>query len=234
MTTTTEWRTEFNLLYNNILSNQAPGLNDYEISSVLTAAEEEVVITLYSGRRLSPFESTEELTQYLSKLVKQATLTQEADLSNMKICAKSHLYLLPDDLWFKTYEGVTVIDDSLACNGSNTRDLIVTPVTQDEFERTYNNPFKGQGKRRVLSLTPADGVVEIVTDYDIVKYVVRYMRRPKPIIISDLYDTGLSINGETDEQPCELHEALHRVILERAVQMARGIWENTVQSQSRQ
>ena len=55
MNTTTEWRIEFDLLYNNILSDQAPGLNDYERSVILTQAQEEVVITLYSGRRLEPF-----------------------------------------------------------------------------------------------------------------------------------------------------------------------------------
>lgn len=233
MTTTTEWRTEFDLLYNNILSDQAPGLNDYERSVVLTLAQEEIVITLYSGRRLEPFESTEEVTEYLSTLVKQVTLTQEKEVTE-KIHQDSHFYALPNDLWFKTFEKAVIRDDSLNCKGSKDREVIIVPVTQDEFDRTVNNPFKWHNSERVLSLTPSRFTTELISKYSIVKYIVRYLRKPNPIILSDLSGTGLSINGKTAEMTCELHEALHRSILERAVQLARDIWENTVQSQSRQ
>lgn len=234
MDNTTEWRTEFNLLYNNIMSDQAPGLNDYEVSCVLTQAQEELIITLYSGRRLEPFESTEELTQYLSPLVNQVTLTQEKQVSDsLKISSNSHFFDLPQNLWFKTFEKAIVRDDSLNCRGSKEREMIVVPVTQDEFIRTKENPFKGNNERRVLSLTPNRFITELVTKYEIVKYIVRYLRKPNPIILSDLSGTGLTINGQTSESTCELHEAIHRSILERAVQLARGIWENTVQSQSR-
>ena len=41
--TTDEFANEFDILYNNILSNQAPPLNGYEKSSFLTKAEYEVV-----------------------------------------------------------------------------------------------------------------------------------------------------------------------------------------------
>lgn len=233
MTTTTEWRTEFDLLYNNILSDQAPGLNDYERSVLLTQAQEEIVITLYSGRRLEPFESTEELTQYLSSLVKQVILTEETN-SSERISSDSHLFTLPSDLWFITLERAKVSDNSLNCKGTKEREVIVTPVTQDELDRTINNPFKWHNSRRVLSLTPSAFTRELISKYNIVEYIVRYLRKPKPIILSNLSNRGLSINGETSEMTCELHEALHRSILERAVQLARGIWENTVQSQSRQ
>lgn len=232
MNTTTEWRTELDLLYNNILSDQAPGLNDYERSVILTQAQEEVVITLYSGRRLEPFESTEEVTEYLSNLVKQVTLTTEKSGSE-KISSDSHFYTLPSDLWFKTFEKAVIRDDSLDCKGTKEREVIVVPVTQDEYDRTVNNPFKWHNSRRVLSLTPTMFTTELISKYDIVKYIVRYLRKPNPIILSDLTN-GLSINGETRQMTCELHSALHRTILERAVQIARGIWENTVQSQSRQ
>ena len=233
MNSVTEWRTEFDLLYNNILSDQAPGLNDYEISVLLTQAQEETVISLYSGRRIESFESTEELTQYLSSLVKQVTITEETEATE-KINSNSHFFALPTDLWFITFEKAKVEDDSLNCNGSKERDVIIVPVTQDELDRTVNNPFKWHNSKRVLSLSPSALVRELISKYKITEYTVRYLRRPKPIILSDLSDKGLSINGETSEMTCELHEALHRTILSRAVQLARGIWENTVQTQSRQ
>ena len=41
--TTQEFSLEFDLLYNNISSNQAPGLTEYEKSTFLTQAQEEIV-----------------------------------------------------------------------------------------------------------------------------------------------------------------------------------------------
>lgn len=45
-----EFSNEFDVLYNNIMSNAAPGLNEYEKSVFLTQAQEELVVNLYSGR----------------------------------------------------------------------------------------------------------------------------------------------------------------------------------------
>lgn len=41
--TTQEFSNEFDVLYNNIMSNQAPGLDEYEKSIFLTKAQEELV-----------------------------------------------------------------------------------------------------------------------------------------------------------------------------------------------
>lgn len=230
MNGTTEWRTEFDLLYNNIMSNQAPSINDYEASVVLTQAEEEIVVTLFTGRRLHPFESTEEVTQYLAPLVEQCVLTTPMSVQqDAKLNKNSYFFKLPDNLWFKTLERVTIADDALSCNGSSERQVTVVPVTQDEYDRTINNPFKWGNDRRVIALTPEEKVVELISSYKINSYLLRYLRRPKPIILTDLSGTGLSINGETSEQDCELHEALHRSILVRAVEIAKSIWANSAQ-----
>ena len=44
-----EFSDEFDILYNNINSNQAPGLNDYEKSIFLTKAQEELILSYYSN-----------------------------------------------------------------------------------------------------------------------------------------------------------------------------------------
>lgn len=41
--TTTEFSNEFDILYNNITSNQAPGLDEYEKSVFLTRAQEDIL-----------------------------------------------------------------------------------------------------------------------------------------------------------------------------------------------
>lgn len=233
MKTTTEWRTEFDLLYNNLLSNQAPSLNDYEVSVLLTQAQEEIVITLYSGRRLQPFESTEEVKEYLSPLVKQVVLEPASNIAETaKINLDSYFFQLPEDLLFKTFEKATIANNTLLCKGSAEREVNVVPITQDEYDRTVENPFKRSNERRVLSLLSGNRTSELISRYPVINYTVRYVKKPRPIILSNLAGTGLSINGETAERTCELHEGIHRSILSRAVELGKSIWLNTSQQTS--
>ena len=55
-----EFSSEFDILYNNIMSNKAPGLDDYEKSFFLTQAQEILVLTYYNGNNPSndSFEKT--------------------------------------------------------------------------------------------------------------------------------------------------------------------------------
>ena len=45
--TNNEFSNEFDVLYQNIASNQAPGLDAYEKSVFLTMAQEQIVLELY-------------------------------------------------------------------------------------------------------------------------------------------------------------------------------------------
>lgn len=47
--TITEFSDQFDVLYNNITSNQAPGLNEYEKSLFLTKAEKEIVKNYFTA-----------------------------------------------------------------------------------------------------------------------------------------------------------------------------------------
>ena len=68
MESATEWRNEFDILYNSINSEVAPALDDYELSVLLTTAQEQVVRSIYSGT-YEGFESTEEARRALDVLV---------------------------------------------------------------------------------------------------------------------------------------------------------------------
>ena len=72
-------------------------------------------------------------------------------------------------------------------------------------------------------------VVEVIGRYnpDGTKvYKLRYIRRPKPIILVNLetVDNNLSINGEVSESPCELPEHIHEEILQRAIEIAKATY----------
>lgn len=158
---------------------------------------------------------------------------------------KSTLFALPDDVWFITYESVATAaqEGSPACDGGKSIIQDVIPVTQDEFHKIKRNPFRGPSFRRALRLDlsdrtsetktikdeegnvirteqiPQSDVVEIISKYDIDSYYVRYIKKVEPIILVDLPEP-LKINGKDKACGCQLHEAIHRNILELAVRMA--------------
>ena len=190
--------------------------NEYEKSYFLTKAQDELVIALYNGRNVSgeSFESTEELRRYLSNLVKEARLQPITNTSGLVIGigSNSKFFTLPQDLWYITYETVDI--DGARCSALSPMD--VYPVTQDDYNKTKRNPFRGANDRRALRLDLSDGVIEIVCKYIVKDYYVRYLRKPKPIVLVNM-PNNLTIDGVGKKSKCELHEALHQRILERAV-----------------
>lgn len=192
--------------------------NEYEKSMFLTKAQEDIVIELYNGRNpsLDSFEKTEEIRRYLSNLVKTYT-TNTKEEGQIGISKNSVFFKLPEDLWFITYEAVNLKDDKLGCMDGE--GISVVPITHDEYHRIKKNPFREANERRALRLDLNDEMVEIVSKYNVDSYLVRYVSKPNPIILIKLPD-GLSINGISDKTECELIPAIHRTILERAVEAA--------------
>lgn len=134
--TNEEFSNEFDILINNI--NVGLEFDEYEKSVYLTKAQEEVVEGLYTGKITGDsFEGTEQLRRYLADLVKTAILPcnkAPKGLSNNSVFA-----VLPDDLWFITYESVALNGDAPCIKG---KEIQVVPVTQDEYHRIKGNPFR--------------------------------------------------------------------------------------------
>ena len=218
--TNQEFSNEFDILYNNIASNQAPGLDEYEKSVFLTTAQEGLVLELISGNNPlgDSFEKTEEVRRYLNDIVKTTEMTKYEGSDIIKLTNKSTLYNIPEDLWYTTYETVKLQDTNLKC--TSYENIEVVPVTQDEFSSIIKNPFRKPSANRVLRLD-VDGKVELVSDYNIQSYTVRYIKRLEPIILDDL-PNGLTIKGESKETNCKLNPALHDAILAKAVKLAKA------------
>lgn len=218
--TTQEFSNEFDILYNNIMSNSAPGLNEYEKSIFLTQAQEALVLDIYRGKfDENSFESTEEVSDYINTLVRQSKITDTVEGNG--ISTNSVFYQLPNDIWFITYESVILRDNNLDCK--NGQEVIVKPITQDEYYSISKNPFRGANDRRVLRLL-SDNKVELISKYRIESYLIRYLSKPEPIILDNLSTYGVTINGESKITECKLNPAVHRILLNRAVQLAKSIW----------
>lgn len=219
--TTQEFSSEFDILYNNIMSNSAPGLDEYEKSVLLTQAQEQLILDIYSGTSMDSFESTEEMKEYLDVLVQQDNLTVSTeDIKGLSPSSK--FYNKPEDLWFITYETAILKDASNSCL-KNGKTSLVIPVTQDEYYHLMENPFRRPNMDRVFRLLK-DNKIELISSYPIDSYTIRYIRKPNPIILTDLTEYNTKIDGESDVKNCELSPAIHRVILVKAVQLAKSLW----------
>lgn len=200
-------------------------LDEYEKSLFLTNAQEEVALSLYNGRNssLQGFEETEEMRRYLSSLVCEARLDPitTSNGNPLGIDSNSKFFTLPDGtedlpaVWFVTYESVVLSEGK--CEGHT--NMQVVPVTQDEYHRIKQNPFRGANDRRALRLDLSDNIVEIVCKYPISKYYIRYLKQLEPIILTKL-DAKTQLRGCITPMTSELPESLHQKILNRAVEMA--------------
>lgn len=223
--TTQEFSNEFDTLLNSYSTVPPYGdenkldttLDEYEKSVFLTKAQEEIVVESYTGKNQfgESFERTEEIRRYLSDLVKTVVLSDKLT-GHVGLSKTSMFFQLPENVWFITYESATLKDERLGCLDGE--EATIVPVTQDEYYRIAKNPFRGPSKGRAVRLDIGDGVIEIISDYNIDKYLVRYLSRPKPIVLVDLSE--LSVNGIKVRTECELNPVIHRAILERAVRLA--------------
>lgn len=218
--TTEEFSNEFDVLLNSYITINQDSfkLDEYEKSVLLTESQEAVIKELYSGKLAGEgFEETEEIRRGLDSLVNTIELPSK-DISKYKMSDKSQFFQLPPDIWFITYESALLSDESLGCK-NNTR-VIVIPIRQDEYHSVESNPFRGPSDKRVLRIDTGSSIVELISKYNIKSYFVKYLSKPKPIILQDISNENLTINGEKLKMGCKLNESLHRTILEGAVALA--------------
>jgi len=208
--------------------------NEYEKSLYLTSEQEKLVIALYSGGgSYGGFELTEQIRRDLETLLSEASVEPSDSAFTEHIVANSQFFKLPKELWYIVYEAGKYADDSNNCPSKQEHGypVEVVPVTYDEFHRIKGDPFRGPTKRRALRLDKGTGTlepgstetaeplfVEVVPKYPLGKYYIKFIRRPDPIILTDL--DGVTINDVSDVTGCKLHSSLHRLILEGAVRAA--------------
>ena len=118
---------------------------------------------------------------------------------------------------FITYESVKLESKDDSC--INNKVIKVQPVTQDEFHKIKENPFRGANDNRALRLDIEGNIVEIVSNQNIKEYLVRYVKRPSPIILVKLEPT-LSIENKQEITPSEVNPILHSKIVNYAVRLA--------------
>lgn len=124
---------------------------------------------------------------------------------------------LPSNLLFVLNEKVIDVD------GKN---YVVVPINYREYDRqmsrAYTQPLKKQAWRLFndsnAELLKAELIPVRGTTID--SYKVRYIRRPRPIVLVDLTADDLDIEGTSIPTDCELNPIIHLDILNKAVELA--------------
>lgn len=210
---------DFQLVYNNLASNLAPGLSKYEISVYLTKALHTFVDTYAPN-----FEIHEGVRKVLHELVTPDSIDPESNTpANITPMSNTSMFFkIPDDCIRIVHEGLSAKADAPNCTRKSK--LKITPVTYDTFDEVYENPYKFTEDRALrLDLTSGNTntrYVEIVTKNPnyISKYNIRYVRKPKPIILESL--TGKTIDGVYAETECELNPFYDKDIIRIAAELA--------------
>lgn len=253
---TREFETSFDVLYNSISSNKAPSLNSYEKSVFLTKAQDEIVKSYFfsSGEGLKGFDGNQKRQIDFSYLLVNMAGTYDGTNVVPQIDHRSYIFKLPSNMQilFIVNEAIQFVYNSGASVYESRQ---VVPISYDEYtrlmQRPYKEPLKNQAwrllhQREETSATPPviSHMAEIVLnstdieDYSLgdksdlnvnghMKYMLRYVKRPRPIILTNLntaYGPNLKIHGIQAETQCELDESVHEEILQRAVELAKATW----------
>jgi hypothetical protein len=227
--TNREFRNQFDISYNAIASNSAPGIDDYELSVYLTKAQLEIIKNYYdplSNRKQKGFEATEKRRRDLGQLVKDYK-TIDTISNSFNISSEAKFYIVPEDLFLITNEKAKITSEDCY----NNKILKIKPMSYDEYNIQIDNPFEKPNEKEAWRLDLSNinnlKVVEIISPYNILgslEYQIRYIKYPKPIIITNLNTTfpsdNLTIDGIFAETPCELNTEVCREILDRAVLLA--------------
>lgn len=137
--TNSELSNEFDVLYNNITSNQAPGLNEYEKSVFLTKAQSQLVNEYFNNRTDGfggGFDGSQKRQYDFSSLTRVANLfeinTFKERISDLeKLDRRSKVYLFPYNYYLAVNE--ILFDD--------TKQYSVIPITHTEYQRLMLKPY---------------------------------------------------------------------------------------------
>jgi len=163
--TITEMSNQFDVLYSNITSNQAPGLNEYEKSVFLTKAQNEIVKNYFTanskGNNIGQgFDDSAKRQADFSMLMKTASCgasllpsaassvitvivgSSSARYTVSRIDPRSQVFTFPPDVFIPINETLNV----------NTKYFQVIPLRFDEYTRLMSKPYKRPLKNQAWRL----------------------------------------------------------------------------------
>ena len=240
-------------------------LDEYEKSVLLTQAQDIILKQYFEGggvnggfddsaRRQVDFsnlitveeltkEDTPTITTYDERSIVYKTPATNTGTEQAPVYQAKVLYILNEKMVISTTVGEIITK----------RQYVVVPINYKEYDRqmskAYAQPLKKQAWRLFQDsgisgnstidlyseIIPVEGSI---TTGENPKYKIRYIRRPRPIVLTNLDFTtqaDLEIDGVKTVSECELNPILHMDILNKAIELAyttRGGKSKTTEDKS--
>ena len=211
-----EFSNEFDILYNQVMSNAAPPLNEYEKSVFLTKAQEQILRNYFSPKTNALQEGVNDSQKRELDFYKLMTIADCEATDGTKYDDRSFLFRMPNNIF-------AILNERAKTEEGKLKE--VKQIHYTDYNKMMNKPFKYPLKNQAwrLSLSGDSNLAEIIggPEDTIKEYNIRYIRNPKPIILEDLEDCDVQINGQGKYSECELEESIHREIIEMAVYFAK-------------
>lgn len=158
--TTTEMSNEFDILYNQVNSNQAPGVDEFEKSVFLTKAQNQVILAKFDPRG-NKFQAgfnindLGQLRQYdFSTLIENTELDRITSQQYSPYDPRAITFVLPDD-YFLT------LNESVVENYQNVPYIYqIIDISYGDYTRLMQKPYQYPPKRSVWKLVTKNGTVE--------------------------------------------------------------------------
>ena len=217
-------------------------LDEYEKSVLLTQAQDIIVKQYFEGGGVNGgFDDSARRQVDFSNLITVEEITKEASPALTPYDERSLIYKTPTTVTGKAKvlyilnEKIVVSTTSGQPAVTTKRQYVVVPINYKEYDRqmskAYAQPLKKQawrlfqdGGTSVLDLYSEIIPVEnSIASGEVPKYKIRYIRRPQPIILTNLdfvTQADLEIDGLKTVSECELNPIVHMDILNKAVELA--------------
>lgn len=221
-----EMSQEFDILWDNIMSGAAPGLNEYEKSVFLTQAQEEIVKNYFNPKGNKYGEGAEDSKKRITDF---STLVKTEVVAGVTVVPP---------ITTITLSGINILAIQRDSVLHSTGEYQVIPISSEEYLRLKSRPFPYPLKRQVWRVQKDGGNISLVLNKAIstgtLGYEVTYIEKPKPIILTNLvtFSTSmgitptLRIDGQTNAADCALDSIIHREIIGRAVEIAKVVYTN--------
>ena len=219
-------------------------LDEYEKSLLLTHAQDIIVKSYFTPNNNLPdggFDDSERRQADFSSLIKVQNFNAVDGTTAIQYDKRSTIFSLADS----TYKILCILNEKIIIEDDNEFNgtYVVVPIHYREYDRLmsqdYAQPNKKQMWRLFQNVSGFDIISEIIPHENIansdstLKYYVRYVKRPKPIIVGNL--DGLKIDDEeydSESTELEIPPILHRDVVMKAVELAfasRGVSKSTNQ-----
>ena len=194
-----EFSNEFDILYNNVMSNQAPGLTEYEKSVFLTRAQDDIIKAYFNpklNKTQEGFDGNERRQIDFSRLMRTVEckeLPSKYTTTFLHSGTNIKSYAIPSDILLYINEAIIAIRDTRSVR------LIIVPLDYTEYNRLMSKAYKRPLKNQAWRLIAIGRTSIIETDYNKIVAAICsdpvYTNVDKEIILNTINGKSLKVEN---------------------------------------